>query len=237
MRLHCCALVLAVLLFLAMCCLLTAVVSQQSLLWSTGSGWWASVVVAHQLSSCGPRAYLLCGMWGLPGPGVELVSPTLAGESPTFSTPGKPCVFCLTGFEWVIFTPLLQGEEGHCLIITTWRLKSRVPIWLLLTPEGLGLLLLLGRPSHGSPLTLQGMGKSLMTGLWEWAPYLASPTYPSVGCLVTVSWGWKSRLPSWLLLVWMWVAPQFFSGHLAGTECLFSVCVCVCRLPLFWFFG
>lgn len=158
-------------------------------------------------------------MCGLPAPGVELVSPTLAGKSPTSSLPGKPCVFCLTGFEWVIFTPLLQGEEGHCLTITTWRLKSRVPIWPLLTPEGLGLLLLLGRPPHWSPLTLQGMGKSLMTGLWE----LASLPYPSVGCLVTVSWSWKSRFPSWPLLVWVWVAPQFFSGHLAGTECLFFI--------------
>ena len=174
-------------------------------------------------------------MWGLPGPGIELVSPTLAGKSPTFSPPGKPGVFCLTGFEWVIFTPLLQGEEGHCLIITAWRLKSRVPIWPLLTPEGLGLLLLLGRPSHWSPLTLHGMGKSLMTGLWEQAPHLASLAYSSMGCLVAVSWSWESRFPSWLLLVWMWVAPQFFSGHLAGTECLFSVylfiyffvCVCV----------
>ena len=77
-------------------------------------------------------------------------------------------------------------------------------------------------PSAGqtwSPLTLQGMGKSLMTGLWE----LASLPYPSVGCLVTVSWSWKSRFPSWPLLVWVWVAPQFFSGHLAGTECLFFI--------------
>lgn len=102
------------------------------------------------------------------------------GESPTSSPPGKPCVFCLTGFEWVIFTPLLQGEEGHCLIITSWRLKSRVPIWPLLTPwRGTELLLLLGRPSHWPPLT-QGMGKSLMTGLWE----LASLTYPAWGILL-----------------------------------------------------
>ena len=42
----------------------------------------ASVVAAHRLqqlwlmgfSSCGSRAYLLCGMWDLPGPGLEPVS-------------------------------------------------------------------------------------------------------------------------------------------------------------------
>ena len=51
----------------------------------------ASVVVAHRLSncglralecrlsSCGARASLLCGMWDLPGPGLEPVSPALAG--------------------------------------------------------------------------------------------------------------------------------------------------------------
>ena len=37
----------------------------------------ASVVVAHGLSSCGLRAYLLLlhGRWDLPGPGLEPVSP------------------------------------------------------------------------------------------------------------------------------------------------------------------
>ena len=51
----------------------------------------ASVVVAHglsscgswalecRLSSCGTRAQLLLSMWNLPGPGLEPVSPALAG--------------------------------------------------------------------------------------------------------------------------------------------------------------
>ena len=30
-------------------------------------------------SSCGARAYLLCGIWNLPKPGTEPVSPALAG--------------------------------------------------------------------------------------------------------------------------------------------------------------
>ena len=37
--------------------------------WALGA--WASVVVACRLSSCGARAYLLHGMWDLPGPGLE----------------------------------------------------------------------------------------------------------------------------------------------------------------------
>ena len=40
-------------------------------------------------SSCGTRAELLCGMWDLPGPGLEPVSPALAGGFLTTAPPGK----------------------------------------------------------------------------------------------------------------------------------------------------
>ena len=62
----------------------------------------ASVVEAHglsscgsraperRLSSCGARAQLLRGMWDLPGPGLEPVSPALAGGFLTTEPPGKP---------------------------------------------------------------------------------------------------------------------------------------------------
>ena len=55
----------------------------------------ASLVVEHRLqmhrlSSCGPRAQLLCGMWDLPRPGLEPVSPVPAGRFPTTVPPGKP---------------------------------------------------------------------------------------------------------------------------------------------------
>ena len=53
-------------------------------------GTWASVVVARRLSSCGAWALLLCGMWDLPGPGLEPVSPALAGGFLTTAPPGKP---------------------------------------------------------------------------------------------------------------------------------------------------
>ena len=49
----------------------------------------ASVVVARGLSSCGSRAQLLRGMWDLPGPGLEPVSPALAGGFSTTAPPGK----------------------------------------------------------------------------------------------------------------------------------------------------
>ena len=44
----------------------------------------------HRLSSCGSRAQLLRGMWDLPRPGLEPVSPALAGRFPTSAPPGKP---------------------------------------------------------------------------------------------------------------------------------------------------
>ena len=44
----------------------------------------------HRLSSCGAWGYLLCGLWDLPRPGLELVSPALAGRFSTTAPPGKP---------------------------------------------------------------------------------------------------------------------------------------------------
>ena len=45
----------------------------------------------RRLSSCGSRAQLLRGMWDLPRPGLEPVSPALAGRFSTTEPPGKPC--------------------------------------------------------------------------------------------------------------------------------------------------
>ena len=61
-----------------------------SSLWSTGSrrtGF--SSCGAHKLSSCGARAQLLRGMWDLPRPGLEPLSPALAGGFLTTAPPGK----------------------------------------------------------------------------------------------------------------------------------------------------
>ena len=44
----------------------------------------------HRLSNCGSQAQLLRGMWGLPRPGLEPVSPALAGRFSTTAPPGKP---------------------------------------------------------------------------------------------------------------------------------------------------
>ena len=55
----------------------------------------ASLVAEHRLqtprlSNCGLRAQLSRGMWDLPRPGLEPVSPALAGGFSTTAPPGKP---------------------------------------------------------------------------------------------------------------------------------------------------
>ena len=55
----------------------------------------ASLVAEHRLqtrrlSSCGSQAQLLRGMWDLPRPGLEPVSPALAGRLSTTAPPRKP---------------------------------------------------------------------------------------------------------------------------------------------------
>ena len=80
----------------------------------------ASVVAARGLCSCGARASLLRSMWDLPGPGLEPVSPALAGGFLTTLPPGKPNV---QGFVWTNIlislgqTPRrgIAGSFANCL--------------------------------------------------------------------------------------------------------------------------
>ena len=68
----------------------------------------ASLVAEHRLqtrrlSNCGSRAQLLCGTWDLLRPGLEPVSPALAGRFSTTAPPGKPPLFFLTHSLLFIF--------------------------------------------------------------------------------------------------------------------------------------
>ena len=56
----------------------------------TGVSSCGSQALERRLSSCGAWAQLLRGMWDLPRPGFEPVSPALAGEFLTTVPPGKP---------------------------------------------------------------------------------------------------------------------------------------------------
>ena len=62
----------------------------------------ASPVAEHRLqtlrlSTCGSQAQPLRGMWDLPRPGLEPVSPSLAGRFSTTAPPGKPPKYSLKG--------------------------------------------------------------------------------------------------------------------------------------------
>ena len=71
------------------CCGAQALGTQASAVVARGlsnCGPWA---LQRRLSSCGARASLPHGMWDLPRPGLELVSPALAGRFLTPEPPGK----------------------------------------------------------------------------------------------------------------------------------------------------
>ena len=65
-----------------------------------------SVVAAPGLSSCGALASLLRGMRDLPRPGIQPMSPALAGGFFTTEPPGKP---------WKYIRFLNESKNEHCL--------------------------------------------------------------------------------------------------------------------------
>ena len=83
----------------------------------------ASLVVEHglqtrRLSNCGSRAQLLRGMWDPPRPGLEPVSPALAGRFSTTAPPGKPCFTLLHGAVWFSQHHLLRRLSfPHCIFL------------------------------------------------------------------------------------------------------------------------
>ena len=95
------------------------------LLRSTGSrragfsscGSWA---LERRLSSCGAQAYWLRGMWDLPGPGLEPLSPPLAGRFSTTAPPGKSspylCAISFPSLSPTIWLPLSDLRQCPKLV-------------------------------------------------------------------------------------------------------------------------
>ena len=80
----------------------------------------------HRLSSCGSQAKPLHGMWDPPRPGLEPVSPALAGRLPTTAPPGKPwCVSYLSILVYLKYIYLLIGDHTFYIFLTyiCWPLK------------------------------------------------------------------------------------------------------------------
>ena len=79
----------------------------------------ASLVAEHRLqtrrlSSCGSRAQSLRGTWDLPRPGLEPVSPALAGRPSTTAPPGKPSMsyFEILAASFAVLTS--EHSQGVC---------------------------------------------------------------------------------------------------------------------------
>ena len=75
------------------CCGAQALGTQASVVVARGLSSCGSRALECRLSSCGARDWLLRGMWDLPGPGLEPMSPALAGGFLTTAPPGKPLFF------------------------------------------------------------------------------------------------------------------------------------------------
>ena len=78
----------------------------------------ASPVAEHRLqtrrlSSCGSRTQLLRGMWDPPRPGLEPVSPALAGRFSTTAHMGSPLFLLLTGRMPSLKTYILFSLNVH----------------------------------------------------------------------------------------------------------------------------
>ena len=72
------------------CCGAWALGTRASVVVARGLSSCGSLALGLRLSSCGTRAQLLCSTWDLPGPGLEPVSPALAGGFLTTVPPEKP---------------------------------------------------------------------------------------------------------------------------------------------------
>ena len=77
------------------CCIAQALGTQASAVVAHGLQQLWLVVSGAQLSSCSTWAQLLRGEGDPSGPGIELISPALAGGFSTTEPPGKPWIFIL----------------------------------------------------------------------------------------------------------------------------------------------
>ena len=94
----------------------------------------ASPVAEHRLqtrrlSNCGSRAQFLRGMWDSPRPGLEPVSPALAGRFSTTVPPGKPSASILAPFRSAHLTAA-RILFPKCKCICHFPVKN--PRWLFI---------------------------------------------------------------------------------------------------------
>ena len=92
-------------------------------------------------SSCGTQAQLLCGMWDLPGPGLEPVSPALAGGFLTTVPPEKPYLqvilchftYSVRTLQWYTFISLILTLVIVHFTYSCYKLQNTLLLFLLQT--------------------------------------------------------------------------------------------------------
>ena len=95
----------------------------------------ASLVVEHRLqtrrlSSCGSRAWSLRDMWDPPRPGLEPVSPALAGGFSTTAPPGKPPYLLILDSPHVLsfFSPYLFLKSYYIYFYVVFKRGSIIVV-------------------------------------------------------------------------------------------------------------
>ena len=185
----------------------------------------ASLVAEHRLqtcrlSSCGSRAQLLCGMWDLPRPGLEPVSPALAGRLSTTAPPGKPqdyfsfkfCEGCAHGSqeEWCSLSDLqiwLTGSK-ECQGVCSLNLyaqhhvccsETEISVITRLLP-----LKLCCRLAYPGGCPLEWQARNFIVKTMTGSPCLLALKMSSfamrMGCFSLVSIPMKSLSYTWLLM-------------------------------------
>ena len=129
-------------------------------------------------------------MWDLPRPGLEPVSPALAGRFSTTAPPGKPLhSFFMLNF-WTpvcIFTSSAYLNQTHCISVDQWATWSR---WLSYWP------------AQSSPCLSIGLHQFFHSPLWN--SHSSVGEFPSVGPRVVLSY----------FLVFVQVSPWSTLHHL-----------------------
>ena len=100
----------------SLCCGARALAMQALVVVARGFSSCGSRALERRLSSCGAQAWLLCGMWDLPSPGLEPMSPALAGGFLTTVPPGKAQIYHFEVYSSVpLSTFILLCNHHHHL--------------------------------------------------------------------------------------------------------------------------